>query len=862
MNHGFLNRCPGRIAGFQLAALSYANWRIPACFLAILVFASSALASPSQEPVPPAISYIVEGVEQGGTLTLFGERLAPDARVWLWQPEPDGRRVRSSEESMGRLKEMAASLPTQSALPAKPPGNAREAAVLGATGNPRVLMVRQAGKEAPSWQDDAVPTVVWVENGAGFSEPYLVNAPQLWFASEHTVLPGERLRLFGINLFGAEHNPGRPLIALRHRDSGAIHWGEPLRLYNQDHPNIRQHEISFRLPADLPLGGYQVWIHNLSGGDHGWSTPVIFQVVSSRGLTAQLGRRDESSHATPVPKAGAESPRMFPVTDLKGDGVTDVSIAIQQALDAAGKEGGGMVVLPAGVHAIARALNVPAGVILQGAGRDATTLTVSQLAPLSAGQKKKSRAPMLRLRTRTGLQDLSVVAGPGVDMNVLVEDSGVAEDVFLRRVKIENRHAFLWDAEATNWENPDFGLYVNVSTRGFRLLDSEIIAPMTFRMEGYGRRHTHAQIAGNRFETYPHHGEDNVFLLTISESIFENNVMAYGRRAFTSQRGMWRNFIAGNQVFDVRGVANGSELFMSEYGPIAWHGRIQPVNGAAAQTSFELPEEIEAKKLEALDSFLREYRHLFAFVSDGTGFGQFRQVLSLEGRVLHVDSPFRIAPTNDTRVILLGATTQNLFINNANQGGRGVYTFFYGSAVNNVIAGNEAGAGGVTSIWASSVAENKEPALLAYNTFANNRLVRNGSLNIAALDWSQGGGGQPLTIGNRLIRNQVWKVGEFGSPNQYYASWHWQGGANAGHGWSEPGPRSAIAIWNGSYNVVENNYVDDAEIGVFAGPGRGTGGSKMPVTGNVFRWNRIDRTETRVKDEGESGYIEPPRYQR
>jgi hypothetical protein len=212
------------IFGRALRRLKNAAW------LFTILFTFQAGANGSTPSTPPSISHVVEGVEQGGTLTLFGEGLTPAVRVWLWQPDADGRRVRSSAEAVARLRETALLLPNHPARPGKPPETARQATVLGATGNPQVIMVRQAGRDAPSWQDDAVPTILWAENEAGYSEPYLVNGPQLWFASEHTARPGERLRLFGINLFGGEHNPGRPLIALRHKDSGGAYWGEPLRL--------------------------------------------------------------------------------------------------------------------------------------------------------------------------------------------------------------------------------------------------------------------------------------------------------------------------------------------------------------------------------------------------------------------------------------------------------------------------------------------------------------------------------------------------------------------------------------------------------------------------------------------------------
>jgi hypothetical protein len=119
-----------------------------------------------------------------------------------------------------------------------------------------------------------------------------------------------------------------------------------------------------------------------------------------------------------------------------------------------------------------------------------------------------------------------------------------------------------------------------------------------------------------------------------------------------------------------------------------------------------------------------------------------------------------------------------------------------------------------------------------------------------------------MVIANRLVRNQVWKPGEFGSPNQTHAYWNWIDGPNAGHGWVNPAEHSALNIWNGSYNVIENNYVDSAEVGVgiLNGSTRGRAGSSNPSKGNVVRWNRIDRTVEPVKDHGERTYVEPPKY--
>ena len=50
----------------------------------------------------------------------------------------------------------------------------------------------------------------------------------------------------------------------------------------------------------------------------------------------------------------------------KGDGKTDDTSAIQRALDAVGKAGGGIVYAPCGNYFLARHLNVPSGVMLKG----------------------------------------------------------------------------------------------------------------------------------------------------------------------------------------------------------------------------------------------------------------------------------------------------------------------------------------------------------------------------------------------------------------------------------------------------------------------------------------------------------------
>ena len=85
------------------------------------------------------------------------------------------------------------------------------------------------------------------------------------------------------------------------------------------------------------------------------------------------------------------------------DGKTDNTAALQKALDAAGKAGGGMVELPAGRLRVDGTLSVPAGVTLQGTYRVPPTVTHKEAKPdgttllAFAGRGQPKGPPFLRL---------------------------------------------------------------------------------------------------------------------------------------------------------------------------------------------------------------------------------------------------------------------------------------------------------------------------------------------------------------------------------------------------------------------------------------------------------------------------------
>lgn len=93
----------------------------------------------------------------------------------------------------------------------------------------------------------------------------------------------------------------------------------------------------------------------------------------------------------------------------KNDGVTDNTSAIQDALDDAGSNGGGVVFLPPGKYKILGTLTVPTGVELKGAVDISTApMGPGTVLEVYAGKGNESGTPFLRLSPGSGLRGLVI----------------------------------------------------------------------------------------------------------------------------------------------------------------------------------------------------------------------------------------------------------------------------------------------------------------------------------------------------------------------------------------------------------------------------------------------------------------------
>jgi len=217
------------------------------------------------------------------------------------------------------------------------------------------------------------------------------------------------------------------------------------------------------LPKDLQPGEYELFVHNRSGGAAGWSTPLKLTIK-------------------PVEKSAKQ---IYNAKDFraKGDSHTDDSKALILAIAEAAKTGG-TVLLEPGCFVISETLELPSGVSIRGSGNGATTIQVLEDNPMrndfpekadlehyahdwQALLKGNGYAPMLWLRNKSTVSDLTLEYGPGVGFGMLVARcTGVAEDIHIERLKVIANH------QADGWL-PSVPVFLAGNSYGLIISDNE-----------------------------------------------------------------------------------------------------------------------------------------------------------------------------------------------------------------------------------------------------------------------------------------------------------------------------------------------------------------------------------------------------
>ena len=443
-----------------------------------------------------------------------------------------------------------------------------------------------------------------VVDEGGRSEPEALNAPAVWWAQGdwgREASPGGWLRLFG-NSLSAE---GKAVVALKGSGETVV-----LKPVKQD-----CWALTAELPQTLAAGEYQLFVHNGQGGSAGWSAGGTVRVAPHAPLWKEK-RYD-------ITAFGA----------IANDAIDD-TLAVRQALEAAGADGGGIVFVPRGRFQLNGTLAVPRLVLLKGAGKD--------LSLLYWRDSEEPLPVLIQGSNSFGVEELTLLAANHRD-GIVSDASDVpgAGNVFLRRLVMRLNRFEAHDTEmiaARLLPMGDGPYAVRLAGDNVQVTECEIFSSGgPLNVSG-----THALVSRNRL-----FAGDSIYVLGGRRIVFEDNTldggpMARGGGVYCRQLYYARNRMGMTPRHD-------GEVFTTDGGG---HTLVK----IAALDGVRLTmDEAFAKKQPHWNGFVDwwradKYPDTGLYVMKGKGAGQYRWIASHDGLTCVLDRPWTVEP-DDTSVI-------------------------------------------------------------------------------------------------------------------------------------------------------------------------------------------------------------------
>ena len=550
-----------------------------------------------------------------------------------------------------------------------------------------------------------------IQVDGAFSDLQKLNAPKVWWIQGNQVesaTPGGWIRLFGLNL-GLKK--GAKLIL---RNEGI---SVPLRQIAVDEFNFRA-----EVPDTVSVGEYRVEFESGEGitGENVMAGKVEI-VTSPKQLNKVYNVTDFGS------KPGQPDAIQY-YTGMKALDQVDSTESIQKALNAAGKSGGGVVYFPRGIYVLSKGVEVPAGVILRGAGRGQTALSwvddqlpreKEDLVKLMWGSLLFKPIPdpqnaahpyLIRGPGHFGVEDLAIYAvnhragilsdfpdtAPGaghvkihrvlmrLNRFINVQRTGRhyadAEEAFLRRWKDEPKGGANCQGaihlSGPNLEVVDCDIYSSMSAMIFNGA-SGVIARN--RIAGTGRSWT---VMGRKTRKLIF--EENLCLdggicllnvhVTASHEGKLGDASNFSRELYCA-----RNSIEDCYVLDRDGG------FVSDF-----HSPLGIYTGWAKQS--EGTKATLASSMQG-DDLSSKWAGAMVSVLDGKGAGQVRWMKSLAGNEVVVDEPWQVPLDGSSFVSVSKTLYRGLFVHNL-VADAGNTVSLWGGGVEMVVAGNRSERGG------------------------------------------------------------------------------------------------------------------------------------------------------------------------
>ena len=565
----------------------------------------------------PVCFWSQSGVEPGDVVLLNGGGLATAKSAQVWRLPDGGINTPAANNSVPVLAE------------------AKSQPVLQATDS-SIKFVLPASY-APGVFATEVETVGEV------SQPLFINRPDLWFAQpnvlqsglkENQAVPGSTVQIIGKN-FLLPGDKGSPRVALR------VVGGEWNLLTVT---NVERYSLLTQLPSNLAEGKYELAVHNGFGGVAGWSEPLALEI--------------KNPDAWPT--------KVFNVKEFgaKGDGVANDTQTIRDALAAAEKNGGGVVLLPWGCYRLTNWIFIPPHTIVRGAGRDATIVqwpvdepkALTDFSPgavYGASQFVIEDMSLIARKVDTLVSDLN--ASPNYPKELQSYKTSGEHDIFFRRVNFQHwlmcshpdRNVTLWNVttnvngrvQASKF-NGDGAVTLAVNgVTNFELSDCQSQGGQLHLRNLVNTRETENYIGNEMGYCWAEMGGGAHYLISESNELHASTSWGYGRIA------MRYVYSAHNRSYNfVRGEREAMTLDISATPATGFDGKNIAWFGPPAEVGETT---ITIRSIKAAPD---EFKDMAVMILDGPGVGQYRVITANTPTEFTLEKPWTIPPTTNSIV--------------------------------------------------------------------------------------------------------------------------------------------------------------------------------------------------------------------
>lgn len=542
---------------------------------------------------------------------------------------------------------------------------------------------------------------IQVLNGTTYSKTVYLNQAQGMSFDTPEIASEGRFRIFGRNLLLTGATPTVRLVNPATGDS----LKATVMITGSD-----AYVLKVKAPSNvIPGVRYDVYVSNGYGGTAG-ETKADETLIGRKGGTDywDLGVAWAADYNFYNNVYNVKTDSRLAVRAV-GDGSKDDLPAIQQAIDRAAKDGGGVVYLPAGTYRLAspdRGLHLASRVVLAGESRDKTTITYGHGQPYG-----HSGIWWPNGTTVSGIVDLTyrnVNEGGRWKANLNAGSNSSA--LFIQRARLE-----LSSGGGIYWNRiPKTVLANTIINQSY---DPQNSNGGPWRFDGS----KYFVIRKNELTACAQYGFNFA-----ENGVIESNRITRNAKVYVPGRNLVANFAKNlaiiNNTFDlINGpdkTDNDGETILSEGGGDKRFNDVGVITGASANTIQDSSKNWSASQLNSAT------KHPVVVIVSGEGAGQWREIVSNTSTSLTIDRPWDVIPTAGSRYSVIAWSAANWLVkgNTFQDHARGVM-FYSASSLNLAIVGNNLLNNG--AIWLRGEQNFMDSKMLRFDVNYNIQVIGN-----------------------------------------------------------------------------------------------------------------------------------------